>query len=345
MEPRPLVSALLLTIGEKTFEAAYDALKKQTIPFHQIVVIKNVSPFSSAFNEGVSKITTPFFIECDADMILDRNCAEVLMSKITPTTGMVIGHLRDPLQGSVMGVKLYRTDCCRRFSHENHFNCEYIFYAELLENNWTAEIIDKKSATLGVHRADITDPVYHFERFKYLGVKIFARKAWWDFTNRLIELAQSQEKNIAVMSVMAMVCGFYLYQTSDHLKAYAISKEYHLWQKRLRSLSGANKKSRVFSSCGAWGYFAGYWDGIGIRMRWKKLNMEAVMRECICSNQYPKWAYFLGLCSSIMNFPGNLGQNLVARFLRIAPFLLYLKKKLLNHINETNQIHSLCEIK
>src|SRR3989304_639862 len=86
---QPLVSGLLLTIGESTFPEARAALQRQSVSLHRIVVIENVRPFSEAFNQGVSKVDTPFFVQCDADMMLNENCVEVLFSKMTPETGMV----------------------------------------------------------------------------------------------------------------------------------------------------------------------------------------------------------------------------------------------------------------
>jgi hypothetical protein len=214
IEPQPGISALLLTIGEPTTAEAHQALQNQTLPLQQISIIKNERPFSSAFNLGVSSIESEFFIQCDADMILDPNCAEVLLSRMNDQTGMVVAYLRDPLQGKVRGVKLYRTACCKKYPFENHLDCEDMFRKRLLQNHWNVEII-KNDRTLGKHAPDANDSIYQFERFKHMGAKIAARKAWFDLAYRLNQLGRAQDQQIVPLAVSAMICGFYIVKNED----------------------------------------------------------------------------------------------------------------------------------
>ncbi|HEY3257981.1 MAG TPA: hypothetical protein VGJ64_03935, partial [Gemmatimonadaceae bacterium] len=105
------VSALVLTIGESFTERAVASLAKQTLPPAEIIVVENISPFSSAMNAGIPRVKTPFFVQVDADMILDPGCFEALRAATDDRTGMTVGELRDPLMGQVVGVKLFRTEC------------------------------------------------------------------------------------------------------------------------------------------------------------------------------------------------------------------------------------------
>jgi hypothetical protein len=105
------VTAVVLTLGEATTDRAIDSLHQQTSPPHEIVIIRNVTPFHKALNEGALKVRTPFFIQVDADMILDPSCIAQLRRRVGRSTGMVVGHLRDALMREVVGVKLFRTAC------------------------------------------------------------------------------------------------------------------------------------------------------------------------------------------------------------------------------------------
>ena len=329
MENQPNVSALLLTIGESTTAEAHHSLLNQSAPLHQILVIENQRPFSSAFNLGLSSVTAEFFVQCDADMILDPNCVEVLISRMKPETGMVVGYLRDPLQGRVRGVKLYRTDCCRRFPLQDSSDCEEIFRKQLLQNHWNVDIINDQNLTLGNHVPDCSDSVYQFERFKYQGAKISARKAWDDLAYRLIKLAQAEDRRLIPLAVSAMICGFYLVQTKDHLKGFVASAEYRLWQQLTAgAANGANGEWKVYTSIGTYNFILGYSNGYLCRRQWKSLQPETLIRKCMDSKKFPEWAYLLGFCSSITLASETIGQNILTRSLKMRGFLRYFRKNL-----------------
>lgn len=221
------VSALILTIGESSFKEARQSLLDQSLPLEEIVVVENVSPFSEAFNQGAGRIKTPFFIQCDADMLLDANCVEILLSQMREKTAIVAGYLRDPLQGPTMGVKLYRTDLCQIFPHKNSLSCETEFKDALRKEGWqTANYAEDKKLCLGSHRSDLSDLGYLFERFKLLGAKVFLRKSAWDFTNRFLHLAKFEDKRIASLLTLALIRGLFLDLKNDELGVLKDSIEY-----------------------------------------------------------------------------------------------------------------------
>jgi hypothetical protein len=327
------VSGLLLTIGEKSFPSSYQALKNQTAPLQELIVIRNVSPFSKAFNDGVTAVKTPFFIQCDADMILDPNCAEVLFSKMNDRTGMVVGLLRDPLQGRIRGVKLYRTECCQRFPLADSFNCEEIFRLDLLKHGWFVEMMKANEPTVGTHETDLTDSVYQFERFKFLGVKIHARRAWWDFAYRLIRLTRSTHQEVVPLAVSAMVCGIYITHQADHLKGYVESPEYRLFKSRFRNEEAPESDHRIYAAAGIYNFLFGYQDGILFIRRRKYFSLQSLIQNYLTSFQIQQWCYLLGFCASFMNPGESVFQNRISRFRRMKPFLEYLKRRL-HHFDE-----------
>ena len=105
------VTAVMLTIGEPTFARARESVLRQSHPVRDIVVVENVHPFHRAFNEGVARVQTPFFVQVDADMVLDDDCVANQLARFADGVGSVVCHLRDALYGRVEGVKMYRTAC------------------------------------------------------------------------------------------------------------------------------------------------------------------------------------------------------------------------------------------
>ena len=72
------VSVVLLTTGEDSTQDALESVHKQTVIPDDIIIVRNKSPFHKAINYGASKVKTKYFIQVDADMILDDNCIESL---------------------------------------------------------------------------------------------------------------------------------------------------------------------------------------------------------------------------------------------------------------------------
>ncbi len=332
----PLVSALLLTIGESTTANAREGLRRQTVPLHEnLVVVENIHPFSNAFNQGVSRIGSPFFIQCDADMILDENCVEVLLSKMTDRTGMVVGLLKDPLQGNVQGVKLYRTHCCRLFPMLDRIDCESFLKHQLLKNDWAVTIV---KVTLGTHDPDPKDLLYQFERFKFMAAKIRARKQWPDLANRIIKLVRSENQEIVTMAVSAMICGYHLTQKNDYLGRFTSSVDYRLWldiSSRLPISELKSGSTKLHPRFGMFNSFIGYWNGLRIRRSFGKSQVDKLIQD-LHSDQLFRWAYVLGFVSALTNVSETIPQNFLTRTFRMIPFLIYLRKKLNHHIHSCN---------
>jgi hypothetical protein len=109
MTPKPEISALLLSLEEPSVERALASIRRQTLPFVDVVRVEGVRPFHRAVNDGTARVKTDHFVQVDADMILDEDCVERLAASIRPEVGAIIGKLRDPLYGRVQAIKLFRT--------------------------------------------------------------------------------------------------------------------------------------------------------------------------------------------------------------------------------------------
>jgi hypothetical protein len=137
------ISAVVLTTGEPTTQAAIDSLHRQTAALADIIVVRDIAPFHKALNAGVTQVKTPFFVQVDADMVLDDHCIDALRSGMRRDVGIVVGHLRDPLIGQVVGVKLFRTACFQIGMFEDSISPDTDFVADIARPGWKTVYIGR----------------------------------------------------------------------------------------------------------------------------------------------------------------------------------------------------------
>ena len=328
------VSAVLLTLGEATTSSALEALHQQTYPLADIIEVRNKSPFSSAFNYGLDLVKTPFFIQCDADMILDPNCLAELIQGMKENVAMVYGYLRDPLVGHICGIKLYRTEACKNFLHNNHFNCELMFVDELAKQGWQVINIDPTADTaLGAHREDISDSTYLFERFRILGIKIQHRKDWWDLAHRLIMLSISGKMEAAT-ATDGLICGFFIEnQTEDQLVIEKKSPYYNLWKSiaiKRKRVSIKTLPTYLKKTFGINPFWAGYLTGTALRYLGNSKLYETPL-QYQKSELITNWAFRFGHTAAMYR-KINTNNNTDIAYKKIFPFFAYLEKQLSYHL-------------
>jgi len=167
------VSAVVLALGEETKGRALRSLGAQTLPVEDVVIVDGVRPFHRAFNTGADRVRTPFFVQVDADMVLDPECVEVLRSAMGSRTGIAVGALRDPLMGRIAGVKVFRRSCLETLRLRDTVGPETDHYLALGRLGWLTECLT--GATLGAHRPDYT-LAYVFGTYYLLG-RMYAHRS------------------------------------------------------------------------------------------------------------------------------------------------------------------------
>lgn len=321
------VSALVLTIGEPSFQHAHQSLLDQSIQLKDIVVVENLSPFSQAFNHGVSQIKTPFFIQCDADMVLDAKCVEILLSKMREKTAIVAAYLRDPLQGPTMGVKLYRTAPCKLHPHQNSLSCETEFKNKLKEEGWLITTYEEETKQcLGSHRTDLSDLSYLFERFKLLGAKVFHRKSCWDFVNRFLYLAKFEDKAIASLLSLAMMRGLFLDRESDELGILKQSEDYEKCSSLLKNssfkaapnLNAIGNLEKVFTA----GFKHAQQTGEG------SLSFQGIFTKLISENSNNALIFLMGIICALA-----VEGDAIHAYRRLRFLIEYIEKKFSYHLS------------
>jgi hypothetical protein len=216
------VSAVVLTLGEETTDRALASVKAQTLPVEQLVMVDRVRPFHLAFNEGAERTRTPFFVQVDADMVLDPDCIQRLRNAIGARTGIAVGALRDPLMGTIAGVKMFRTSCVETVRLRDTVAPEIDHWVALGRRGWVTECLtgrDRRSvdgATLGAHRPNYTVD-YVFGTFYRLGRQYAhredARALRWRYSR-----LRSSPHPLAPVGRIAMAHGILGRETRDFAK-------------------------------------------------------------------------------------------------------------------------------
>lgn len=167
------ITALVLSVGEPTLERALDSVRRQTLAPCATTIVPGVEPFHRAMRTGVERVDTEHFVQVDADMVLDRTCFATLHSHMADRVGMVVGRLRDPLEGVIVGVKLIRTECARRFPMPDTLSADTDFLDALRAAGWSVPFLD---SSLGRHQPQYT-PLYTFSKYRLLGNRARYRRS------------------------------------------------------------------------------------------------------------------------------------------------------------------------
>jgi len=243
------VTGLVLSIGEKTTQRAIQSLERQTTPPKEIVLIENVFPFHKAMNEGVSRINTPFFIQCDADMVLDPDCIETMQKFIKEDIAVYIGYLSDGLLGKIQAVKMFRTECVRKVGFSNSISPDTVLINRLCEIGWNYVFVKRNESkyghfpeVLGSHKPEYT-PIYTFEKFKLEGSRIRYRGVFQEFVACLTKLKNSKHP-MAMIALIGLCHGLFLEESKDNLRPYSQSRDFKLLK---TFMTHTNKENMAFA--------------------------------------------------------------------------------------------------
>ena len=131
------------------------ALKKQSCKF-TLDVIRNYMPLSKAFQEMLNRCKTPYFIQCDVDMVLNETAVEKMYDEIEgnmsdPKTAMHCYLLRDVhLNKEIYGIKIYKNDIFKKYPFNlHHPSCEVEQLDRMKADGYIHAI---KETVVGEHR-------------------------------------------------------------------------------------------------------------------------------------------------------------------------------------------------
>jgi len=245
LRPKDDVSAVVLTLGESTADEAIHCLAVQTRPLREVIVVKDTKPFHRALNQGARLVQTPFFVQVDADMLLDPPCVARLRRGMRRDTGIVVAQLRDALIGRVVGVKLFRRACFSGAEFRDSVSPDTDFGAEIAAAGWKTVYVGKPRKlgagawkTYGEHRPSYT-PEYTFRKYVLEGRRYRYRNSLGGIRWHFSRLEASRHPS-AVVAQVALAHGIFSDGERDMLGRER-GDEFELIE---RFLSGADRDGR-----------------------------------------------------------------------------------------------------
>jgi hypothetical protein len=300
------VSAVVLTIGESYTDRAIASVRRQSLPAADVVVVRGISPFHRALNSGAARVRTDFFIQVDADMILDDNCIEDLRSCMSDGVGTVVGHLRDPLAGRIMGIKLFRTECFHRVQLRDSISSETDFRDDLWRAGWPsiyALKYKRQSAedlhTFGEHRPDY-DPRYTFSKYLREGAKARYRRDG-DGLRDLFQRLQSRNHSISAIARIAAAHGIFVTEKRDMHEPVARSEEFEFLERVLSVPSVATDVRGAQADLAPEDPRTRFkvFYALGIRLRRQPAAFNTHLRELQHETDLASWVALVSLCHGL----------------------------------------------
>ncbi len=224
------ITVVALTLGEPYAERALASVERQTLAPAATVVVREVSPFHRALNAGASQVRTPFFLQLDADVILDDNCLADLRALMRDDVSMTSGLLRDPIVGRTTGVRLYRTACFDHAQIRDSISPDMDFTDDTARLGWVRRCALRWPAdrarwhTFGDHRPDYT-PLYTFNKFRLEGVRARYRRREGRARLMFERLCPSVHP-ASTLALIATAHGFFDRQQGDLLAPYRRTAEF-----------------------------------------------------------------------------------------------------------------------
>jgi hypothetical protein len=145
------LTVFVISAGEQVTNECLAALERQTRTF-RLEAIRDVYPMSAAFQAMPDRCRTPFFVQVDADMVLEPHAVETLhraMRRSSPRTSTVSAYLYT--EGVISGmVKCWRRSVFRFFRFRDVRTVDRDLYRRM--RRWGIKQRELK-IPIGVHRA------------------------------------------------------------------------------------------------------------------------------------------------------------------------------------------------
>jgi MoaA/NifB/PqqE/SkfB family radical SAM enzyme len=234
---------LITTDNDPNYQVCLDALKKQSCKF-KLDIIKDYSPMSKAFQEMLNRVDTPFFIECDGDMILHWDAVETMYEAMTETEYVMKCFLLTDvhLNFNIYGVKVYKSEIFKKYPYDqNHPSCEMRQIEQLQKDGYKYECV---STVKGEHSPLWTNDTI-FERYYNLMQKFRLYHYVWleQLPKNLYNVFKKEPSEQNFYAIAGMLAGVYEDNTINAEKN--VSKKLkQLW--RVRSFFDSPSMATVY---------------------------------------------------------------------------------------------------
>lgn len=161
------IDAMVISVDEPQLDRCMEAVRRQTVPFSNIIHINGVVPESEAFNRGIKLTTSEWVMHIAGDFILYDNAVELGMNCIIERTGTnICGYffgLKDSFLdmdigfGSILRSDVYKSIVCPdKLSDDRKLNYS------LRKRGWRLK--KRRELIIGTH-FDNPDEFQVFRRF------------------------------------------------------------------------------------------------------------------------------------------------------------------------------------
>ena len=304
------ITAVVLSIGEAYTNRAIASVRRQTLPAADTVVVRGVSPFHCALNAGAAQVRTPFFVQVDADMILDDTCFEELRACVCNGVGIVSGFLRDPVLGRVHGVRLYRTECFKHVRIRDSISPDMDFGIAIARHGWLRLYALKYQGewaghwhTFGDHRPDYT-PLYTFCKFLLVGLRCRYRRREGR-VSRMFQQLRASDHRMATIALIAAAHGLFRREQRDLLAPYQRTPEFEWLEAFLASRGSdtsaatANADDTNDSLCE--GFRRAYEQGVAYRQRAASSAFVGRLQSLKPRDDLGSWLTLVGMCHGLFH--------------------------------------------
>ena len=297
------VTAVVLTIGEPFLARALASLERQSLPPAEVVVVEHVTPFHRALNAGIARVRTELFVQVDADMVLDPTAFADLRACAAPDIGAVIGGLRDPLRGSIVGVKLYRT-AAAAMAVPDSITPAVDFLQAMLADGWlTAHALAYRPGppalwhTFGEHAPDYS-PLYTFAKFRILGAR-YRHQRHGPSLRRMFDLLQRSGHPAAPMAQAAAALGVFWEQGRDALQPAAANDELARCQRLLDAVTTQPISTSLNGSGPRQAFIDQYRIGCGLVGDHAAAEFRGRFDALAAAGTLAGWTGLIGLCRAV----------------------------------------------
>jgi len=199
-------TVFIISSGEPSLARCVHALEQQIGEVldqtYTIRHIKNVFPMNNAFQKMIDLCETEYFIQVDADMILEPDAVHRLkkgVKSLFPQEAIFVGWLWDlDVDRSIQGVKIYKHKIMKDFPYRESLSCEVSQIKDMKAHGYSVRVdtdptqpqsVPSRIGCFGTHEPSQT-PEMAFNRWERNMIKL--RKLPWmswlgEYPTKLLE--------------------------------------------------------------------------------------------------------------------------------------------------------------
>lgn len=292
------VTAVVLSIGEPFVARALASLDRQTQPPAEVVRVDGVTPFHRALNAGIARVRTEFFAHVDADMVLDSTALADLRTCAAARIGVVVGGLRDPLRGSIVGVKLFRTAAAAAQPCPDSITPAVDLVTAMRANGWmSAHALAYRPGppalwhTFGEHQPDYS-PLYTFTKFRVLGAR-YRHQRNGPSARRLFAVLQASRHPAASLARAGAAVGLFWSESRDALRPCTPDNDF---ERLHRLLDAPAQPTRVAAAAPPQAFLEAYRAGYEAARDGDAGRFRGRFDAFAAASTAAAWAAQIGLC-------------------------------------------------